>query len=93
MKASVIIPVYFNEENLRPLYRDIKQKFIDKIEFEYELVFVNDGSLDRSGAVLQELASEDKNIKVISLSRNFGSHAVPSSRPQTFRSPRSCCWK
>lgn len=76
MKASVIIPVYFNEENLRPLYRDIKQKFIDKIEFEYELVFVNDGSLDRSGAVLQELASEDKNIKVISLSRNFGSHAA-----------------
>lgn len=76
MKASVIIPVYFNEENLRPLYRDIKQKFIDKIEFEYELVFINDGSLDRSGAVLQELASEDKNIKVISLSRNFGSHAA-----------------
>lgn len=76
MKASIIIPVYFNEENLWPLYEDIRQKFISKIDFEYELVFVNDGSLDGSYRVLKEIASTDENVKIISLSRNFGSHAA-----------------
>lgn len=76
MKASIVIPVYFNEDNLWPLYNDIKEKFIDKIDFEYELVFVNDGSLDGSYNVLKEIASKDNNVTIISLSRNFGSHAA-----------------
>ena len=76
MRVSIIIPVYFNENNLWPLYDDIKQKFIDKIDFEYELVFVNDGSLDESYKILKEIAIKDKNVKIISLSRNFGSHAA-----------------
>lgn len=76
MKISIVIPVYYNEDNLRPLYDDIKKKFIEVIDYEYELVFVNDGSLDRSQEVLEELVEKDANIKVISLSRNFGSHAA-----------------
>ncbi len=76
MKVSIVIPVYFNEQNLKPLYADLKEKFIDKIDYRYELVFVNDGSLDGSYAVLKELAAADENIKIISLSRNFGSHAA-----------------
>ena len=76
MKVSVIIPVYYNEGNLRPLYDDIKEKFIDKITYEYELIMVNDGSKDASYAVMQELADRDQNIRIISLSRNFGSHAA-----------------
>ena len=43
MKISIVIPVYYNEDNLRPLYADIKEKFIDKIDCDYELVMVNDG--------------------------------------------------
>lgn len=76
MKVSLVIPVYYNEDNLRPLYEDIKKKIIDVIDYEYEIVMVNDGSKDRSYDVMQELASQDKNIKIISLSRNFGSHAA-----------------
>jgi len=76
MKVSVIIPVYYNEDNLRPLYEDIKEKFIDVIDFEYELVLVNDGSQDGSYEVMKELAEKDGHIKIISLSRNFGSHAA-----------------
>lgn len=76
MKVSLVIPVYYNEENLRPLYEDIKAKFIDKIDYDYEIVFVNDGSGDGSYAVMKELAQKDKNIRAISLSRNFGSHAA-----------------
>lgn len=76
MKLSIIIPVYYNEDNLRPLYQDIAEKVINKIDFEYEIVMVNDGSKDASLHVMYELAKEDANIKVISLSRNFGSHAA-----------------
>lgn len=76
MKLSIVIPVYYNEDNLRPLYADIKKKIIDVIEYDYEIVMVNDGSLDRSYQVMEELAKEDANIHIISLSRNFGSHAA-----------------
>jgi dolichol-phosphate mannosyltransferase len=76
MKLSIIIPVYFNEENLKPLYEDIKKKIIDVIDYDYELVMVNDGSKDASYEVMRELAAADPNIKTISLSRNFGSHAA-----------------
>ena len=43
MKVSIVIPVYYNEANLRPLYADIKEKFIDKIDYDYEIIMVNDG--------------------------------------------------
>ncbi len=76
MKISVVIPVYYNQDNLRPLYADLKEKFIDKIEYDYEIIMVNDGSGDKSYEVMQELALRDSNIKIISLSRNFGSHAA-----------------
>ncbi len=76
MKVSIVIPVYYNEDNLRPLYADIKEKIIDKIDYEYEIVMVNDGSKDKSYEIMQELARQDENIKIVSLSRNFGSHAA-----------------
>ena len=76
MKVSIIIPVYYNEENLRPLYQDIREKYIDKIDYEYEIVMVNDGSKDKSYDIMREIAGIDPNVKIISLSRNFGSHAA-----------------
>ena len=76
MKLSIVIPVYYNEDNLIPLYQDIKEKVIDVIDYEYEIVMVNDGSKDNSYEVMEQLAKEDKNIKIVSLSRNFGSHAA-----------------
>lgn len=76
MKISIIIPVYFNQDNLRPLYQDIQEKLYSHTEYEWELVMVNDGSKDESYQVMRELASEDSRIKIISLSRNFGSHAA-----------------
>ena len=76
MKLSIVIPVYFNEDNLLPLYEDIKEKIIKQIDYDYELVMVNDGSKDSSYAVMKQLATQDPNIKIISVSRNFGSHAA-----------------
>ena len=76
MKVSIVIPVYYNEENLIPLYKDMKKKFMDVIDYEYEIVMVNDGSKDKSYEVMKQLSQEDPNIKIVSLSRNFGSHAA-----------------
>lgn len=75
-KLSIVIPVYYNQDNLRPLYEDMKQKLFGKGDFEYELVFVDDGSKDNSWAVLNELAEQDPNVRIYRLSRNFGSHAA-----------------
>ena len=76
MKVSIVIPVYFNEDNLFPLYEDIKKKIIDVIDYDYEIVMVNDGSKDKSYDVMKTLAQKDHHIKIISLSKNFGSHAA-----------------
>ena len=76
MKVSIVIPVYYNEGKLKPLYADLKEKFIEKIDFEYEIIMINDGSQDNSYSTMQDLANQDKNIKIYSLSRNFGSHAA-----------------
>lgn len=76
MKVSIIIPVYYNEQNLIPLYNDIYEKVIARNEFDYEIVMVNDGSTDDSWNKMKELHEKDPKIKLISLSRNFGSHAA-----------------
>ena len=76
MKLSIVIPVYYNEDNLNPLYDDIKKKVIDVIDYEYEIIMVNDGSKDKSYEVMCALAQKDSCVKCISLSRNFGSHAA-----------------
>lgn len=76
MKISIVIPVYYNEDNLKPLYDDINKKILACKDYEWELVMVNDGSGDRSYDVMKELAARDDRIKIISLSRNFGSHAA-----------------
>lgn len=76
MKISIVIPVYYNEDNLPPLYEDIKEKLFCHTEYEWELVMVNDGSQDRSYQVMEKMASQDNRIKIYSLSRNFGSHAA-----------------
>ena len=76
MKLSIVIPVYYNENNLVPLYEDIKKKIIDVIDYEYEIVMVNDGSKDESYEVMMSLAEKDSNVRCFSLSRNFGSHAA-----------------
>ena len=75
-KISIIVPVYFNEKNLESLYENLYENVFQKIDCDYELIFVDDGSKDKSYEVLCELAKKDNKIKLIKLSRNFGSHAA-----------------
>lgn len=75
-KLSIVIPVYYNAENLPPLYDDLKEKILDRAEFEVELLLVDDGSGDNSYAVMRDLARRDSRIRLFKLSRNFGSDAA-----------------
>lgn len=77
-KISIIVPVYYNEDNLLPLYADLKEKVLDPIQhrYRYEIVMVDDGSKDRSFEVMNHLASIDEHIKIYKLSRNFGEHSA-----------------
>ena len=75
-KLSIIIPVYFNEGNLPPLYEDIRKKIIEPALFDYEIIMVDDGSGDNSWAEMEKIAATDENVKLFHLSRNFGSHAA-----------------
>lgn len=70
-KLSIVIPVYFEEKVIAVMYSRLKDT-LAKITYNYEIIFVNDGSTDRSLEILKEIALKDKTIKIISLSRNFG---------------------
>ncbi|NQX47272.1 glycosyltransferase family 2 protein [Paenibacillus tritici] len=74
-KLSIIIPVYYNEDSLELLYSDLKEKVLTKID-AYEIVMVDDGSGDNSWEIMNKLAKLDNHIKILKLSRNFGSHAA-----------------
>jgi len=74
MLLSLIIPVY-NEEEAFPFLLAALRKVLADMTCQYEIVFVNDGSRDRSLILLQE-AAQDPRIKVLSFSRNFGHQAA-----------------
>ena len=76
MKISIIIPVYYNEENLIPLYNELSEKVLNNNDVDFELIFVDDGSQDTSYDIISGLSKEDNCVKAIKLSRNFGSHAA-----------------
>lgn len=69
--CSIIIPMYNEEEVIKETYYRLK-KVMDQSNQSYELLFVNDGSRDRSAEIITELAQTDKNIRLIDFSRNFG---------------------
>lgn len=70
---SVVIPVYFEEAVIEAFYQRVLVAFAPLApEFDFELVFVNDGSTDRSLDILLRLRAKDPRIKVLHFSRNFG---------------------
>lgn len=72
---SVTVPIYNEEENLPLLYEQVRDA-LSAIARPWELVLVNDGSSDGSPAVLDQLAANDKRVKVIHFRRNFGQTAA-----------------
>ena len=74
-KISVVISVYNEEAALHEFYRESKAVF-ETLPWEYEMIFVNDGSQDASMTILSELAGKDPKVKVVQFSRNFGHEAA-----------------
>ena len=75
-KISVVIPMYYEEEVVTECYTRTKKVLTNLENFNHEIIFVNDGSKDKTLEMLEEIASKDKNVKVISFSRNFGHQAA-----------------
>lgn len=72
---SVVVSVYNEEAVLDAFYREIS-RVLEKVSWDYEILFVNDGSWDGSQEILDGLALRDKRVKVVCFSRNFGHEAA-----------------
>ena len=71
-KVSVIVPVY-NEEVSLPVFHDTLSEVIQsRDQYEWEVLYVNDGSIDKTQSIIEEISRKDENVAYIELSRNFG---------------------
>ena len=75
MELSVIVPCYNEQETLEEFYQNVKDVFT-KEKITYELIFVDDGSEDDTFNILEKISLKDKDVKVISFSRNFGKESA-----------------
>lgn len=71
MNLSIIVPLYNEEESIIPLYTAI-QGTVESLGLEYEILFVDDGSRDKTFATASRLAEQDPQLRVIKLRRNYG---------------------
>ena len=72
---SVVVSCYNEELALNQFYHETA-RILNKLNWDYELIFVNDGSQDGTMKILDDLSGKDKKVKVISFSRNFGHEAA-----------------
>ncbi len=75
-KISVIVPCYNEEETVNLFYQEINKTINSLNNYKFELIFVNDGSSDNTYNIIKSLANEDKNVKYINFSKNFGKEAA-----------------
>ena len=75
-KVTLVIPMYYEEKVAEECYKRVKEN-LEKLEnYDHEIIFVNDGSKDKTLEILENIARKDTNVKVISFSRNFGHQAA-----------------
>lgn len=75
LDLSVVVPFFNEEENARALYEELKG-VLDAFGRSYEMVFVDDGSTDKTYSVLEELAKKDDTVVLVKFRRNFGQTAA-----------------
>ena len=71
-KISIIIPAYNEEESLPLLYKRLNKVTSNLKNYEFEMLFINDGSKDNTLKIIKELRSEDERVSYVDFSRNFG---------------------
>lgn len=72
MKISFVIPVYNEEKGFSQFYEKMLLPELKKLNYDYELILVNDGSTDKSLQIIQKISEKDDHVKVLCFSRNFG---------------------
>ena len=75
-KISIVVPCYNEEEAIPLFYEEINKTSKEIKDYDFEFIFVNDGSKDNSASIMKELAKKDKRVKFIDFSRNFGKEAA-----------------
>lgn len=75
-KISIVVPMYNEQESLGILYKELNRVTDTLPEYEFEYLFVNDGSSDATLAEIRQLAEKDKRVRYVSFSRNFGKEAA-----------------
>jgi glycosyltransferase involved in cell wall biosynthesis len=76
-EVSVVVPLLNEQDNITALYKEITQALTDK--YDYEIIFVDDGSSDNSFTILSQLQKNDTKVRVISFRKNFGQTAALSA--------------
>lgn len=76
MKISLVIPCYNEEESLPIFYEELKRVSSEMSDYEFEMLFIDDGSKDKTLETLQNFAKDDERVKYIAFSRNFGKEAA-----------------
>ncbi|MBQ3589821.1 MAG: glycosyltransferase family 2 protein [Clostridia bacterium] len=76
MKISLIVPCYNEEESLKPFYAELNKVASDMAEYDFEFLFIDDGSKDSTLSILKEFAQSDERVKYIAFSKNFGKEAA-----------------
>lgn len=71
-KITIIIPAYNEEESLPFLYERLDKLMVNMKNYDFEILFVNDGSKDKTISIIKELREKDKRISYVDFSRNFG---------------------
>ena len=72
---SIVVSVYNEEDSLESFY-EVASSYIKNLDMDYELIFVNDGSVDKSEEIIREFAKKDDRVKALLFSRNFGHEAA-----------------
>ena len=75
-KISLVIPMSFEEKVVEECYNRVSKVLKNLKNYEYEIIFINDGSKDKTLELLENISYKDKNVKTISFSRNFGHQAA-----------------
>ena len=75
-KISIVIPMYYEEEVAKQCYEKVTEVMSSLNNYDYEIIFVDDGSKDKTLEILENIQKNDMKVKIISFSRNFGHQAA-----------------